>query len=68
MLAATKGRMINMNRRRHFGLLMILAVAAATPAFGQATGPAVGPTAIPDFSRLWAHPFYPGFRCWARVR
>ncbi len=48
-------------RQRHFGLLVILAVAAETPAFGQTAGPAVGPAAIPDFSGLWAHPFYPGF-------
>jgi hypothetical protein len=49
------------NGQRHFGLLAILAAAAATPAFGQTAGPAVGLAAVPDFSGLWAHPFYPGF-------
>ena len=50
-----------MHRRRDFGLLAILAVAAATPAFGQTAGLAVGPAAIPDFSGIWAHPSFPGF-------
>jgi len=50
-----------MHRERNFGLLMMLAVAAATPAFGQNAGPAVGQAAIPDFSGIWSHPSFPGF-------
>jgi hypothetical protein len=50
-----------MNRQRHLGLLVIFAVVAATPAFRKTAGPAFVPAAIPDFSGIWAHPFYPGF-------
>ena len=50
-----------MHRQRNFGLLMMLAVAAATPAFGQTTEPAGGRAAIPDFSGIWSHPSFPGF-------
>ena len=50
-----------MRGRRNFGLPVILAVAAATPAFGQTVKPAVGPAAIPDFSGIWSHPSFPGF-------
>jgi hypothetical protein len=50
-----------MHRRRDFGSLVIFAVAAVTPAFGQAVGPAAGPAAIPDFSGIWSHPSFPGF-------
>src|SRR5258707_6538162 len=47
--------------------VMLDGVGAA--AFGQDVVPAVGPassgvassTSIPDFSGIWAHPFYPGF-------
>jgi hypothetical protein len=39
--------------------LVTLAAAAATPVWGQAVAPTVGP--IPDFSGIWAHPFLPGF-------
>jgi hypothetical protein len=56
-------------RRRDFLLLVTLAAAAATPAFGQTVAPAVVPAAriepsaasIPDFSGRWAHPFLTGF-------
>ena len=56
-------------QRRDFLLLVTLAAAAATPAFGQAAAPAVGPTgsgaqsaaSIPDFSGIWGHPYLPGF-------
>src|SRR5262245_24848645 len=54
-------REVVMHRQRDFGLLAIVAMAAATPAFGQTVGPAVGPAAIPDFSGIWLHPFWPGF-------
>ncbi len=50
-----------MHRQRDFGLLVIVAVAVATPALGQTVGPAVRPAAIPDFSGIWAHPSFPGF-------
>jgi hypothetical protein len=50
-----------MHMRRDFGSLVILAVAAATPVFGQTAGPAAGPAAIPDFSGVWSHPSFPGF-------
>jgi len=50
-----------MHRQRNFGLLVMLAVAAATPAFGQTAGPAAGRAAIPDFSGIWSHPSFPGF-------
>src|SRR5258708_35870818 len=50
-----------MHGPRNFGLLTTLAVAAATPAFGQTAGPAVAPAAIPDFSGIWSHPSFPGF-------
>src|ERR1700680_4642660 len=43
-------------RRRNFLLLVMLAITAATPGFGQA--PARTP---PNFSGLWAHPWLPGF-------
>jgi hypothetical protein len=52
---------------RDFLLLVALATAAATPAFGQAVPPAepsAGSTqgaAIPDFSGVWSHPSFPGF-------
>src|SRR5216684_8816982 len=55
-------------QRRCFLLVVTLAAAAATPAFGQAVAPTVGPAysvkdgaeSIPDFSALWMHPL-PGF-------
>src|SRR5215831_6861900 len=50
-----------MQRQRDFGLLVIVAVAVVTAAFGQTAGPAVGPAAIPDFSGIWSHPSFPGF-------
>jgi hypothetical protein len=51
-----------MNVQRDFLLLMILAAAAATPAWGQAAAPeAIGGVTQsaapnPDFSGVWAHP------------
>src|SRR5712671_7154938 len=50
-----------MHWQRNFGLLVMLAAAAATPAFGQTAGPAAGRAAIPDFSGIWSHPSFPGF-------
>jgi hypothetical protein len=47
---------------------MILVAVAAPPAFGQEAASAAGPAggaaraaAIPDFSGVWAHPYFPGF-------
>jgi hypothetical protein len=56
-------------QREDFLLLVTLAAAVATPALGQTPIPAIGQTgsstkgdvSIPDFSGIWAHPFYPGF-------
>ena len=56
-------------QRRELLLLVTLAAATATPVLGQTPTPAVWPAnsgtrsaaAVPDFSGLWAHPFYPGF-------
>jgi len=56
-------------RRQDFLLVVALAAAVATPAFGQTAAPAAGPATsgtastgpIPDFSGIWAHPFLPGF-------
>jgi len=53
---------------RNFPLVLTLAAVAATPAFGQAAAPAVGPAiggsesakSIPDFSGVWLHTL-PGF-------
>ena len=53
-----------MNARPEFLLAMISAVAAATPALGQAAAPAIGSSgsttqstaSIPDFSGVWLHP------------
>jgi len=50
-------------RWRNFLLVVTLAAAAATPAFGQAVVPTAGPVAkgdtsaasVPDFSGLWVH-------------
>jgi hypothetical protein len=56
--------------RRDILLLVTLAAAAATPAFGQTAAPAPAPSAtasaphaapIPDFSGIWRHPSLPGF-------
>jgi len=49
--------------------LTILAAAVAPPAFGQQVAPAAplaggdrpNATTIPDFSGIWAHPYFPGF-------
>jgi hypothetical protein len=53
---------------RRFLSLVILAATAASPAFGQNAASAAGPpsgaaraAAIPDFSGIWAHPYFPGF-------
>ena len=56
-------------QRRDFRLIVILGVAAATPALGQTAAPVVGqtgseahgPASIPDFSGIWWHPSLPGF-------
>src|ERR1700678_2299635 len=54
-------------QRREFLLLVTLAAAAVTPAVGQTVAPAAGAAssvtqgAVPDFSGLWTHPFWPGF-------
>src|ERR1700693_2844194 len=56
------------SRWRNFPLVFALAAAVATPAFGQAVAPTVGPAiggsesaeAIPDFSGIWVHGL-PGF-------
>ncbi len=56
-------------QRRDFLLVVILAAAAATPAFGQAVAPTVAPAnsgkesaaSIPDFSGMWVHGSIPGF-------
>ena len=52
-------------KRRNYLLLMILAAAAAMPAWGQTVapdgGPAEGDASIPDFSGVWWHPSLPGF-------
>jgi hypothetical protein len=52
---------------RDFLLLVTLAAAAATPAWGQSVAPAVGPAgggtqsaaSIPDFSGIWGHLTWP---------
>src|SRR6516165_9428961 len=56
-------------RWRDFLLVVTLAVAAATPAFGQAVAPTVAPASsgkeseasIPDISGMWVHGSIPGF-------
>jgi hypothetical protein len=56
-----------MNVQRDF--LLLVTLAAATPAFGQTAAPAVGSASgatqgaasIPDFSGIWWHPSLPGF-------
>src|SRR5215475_9408241 len=55
-------------QRRDFLLVVTLAAAAATPAFGQAVAPTIGPAngskdsarSVPDFSGIWVHSI-PGF-------
>jgi hypothetical protein len=59
-------------QRRCFLLLVTLTAAAATPAFGQAVSPTVGPansgresvSSTPDFSGIWVHSI-PGFEALA---
>jgi hypothetical protein len=52
---------------RTFCLSVALAGAVAMPAWGQTVVPALGATSargpayIPDFSGIWAHPYFPGF-------
>jgi len=55
-------------QRRDFLLVVALAAAAATPAFGQLVAPTVAPAdskqsaaSIPDFSGMWVHGSIPGF-------
>ena len=58
-----------MNVRLSLFPLGLLVVAAVHPAFAQETAPAAraagsdarSSAAIPDFSGVWAHPFFPGF-------
>src|SRR6266705_1690771 len=58
-----------MKMQRGFLLLVTLAAAVATPAFGETAPPAVGQAngspqgaaSIPDFSGIWIHPSLPGF-------
>jgi len=45
-----------MTVQRHFFVAM-LAAAVALPVFAQT----VAPAAVPDFSGIWAHPYFPGF-------
>jgi len=55
-----------MNVQRYLFIGM-LAATAALPAFGQEATPRPHPSgapkvaAIPDFSGIWAHPYFPGF-------
>jgi hypothetical protein len=57
-------------QRRDFLLVVTLAAAVATPAFGQAVAPTVAPAnsgkeksaaSIRDFSGVWVHGSIPGF-------
>ena len=56
-------------QRRDVLLVVTLAAAAATPAFGQAVAPTVAPAnsgkesaaSVPDFSGMWIHGSIPGF-------
>src|SRR3954449_55940 len=56
-------------RHRDFIASVILAAVAATAALAQAVPSAVAPggraaqrtLSIPDFSGVWAHPYFPGF-------
>jgi hypothetical protein len=62
-----KGREIMSVERRYF--ILFVTLAAAAPALGQALPSAVPPSSsaaqsaisIPDFSGIWAHPYFPGF-------
>ena len=48
-----------MSFHRDFALLVTLA--AATPAFGQAETPTASTPSIPDLSGIWGHPYIPSF-------
>ena len=58
-----------MHKRWHFVLIMALAAATPTSAWGQNAAPAIGlansgtqsAPSIPDFSGIWGHLFGPGF-------
>jgi len=53
-----------MHKLRGFLLLLTLAAEATTPVLGQTKAPSIEPASaasIPDFSGLWAHPYFPGF-------
>src|SRR3984957_19524960 len=58
-----------MNRRLPLFSLVLLVVTAVLPAFGQDAAPparlaesdARSAATIPDFSGVWAHPYFPGF-------
>src|ERR1700709_2337864 len=48
---------------RGFLFVLALSAAAAVPAFAQFASPVAGGTeraAIPDFSGMWVHPYFPG--------
>jgi hypothetical protein len=55
-------------QRRDFLLVVTVAAAVATPAFGQAVAQTVAPAgsatqsiaSTPDFSGIWIHPYFPG--------
>jgi hypothetical protein len=47
-------------QRRNFPLVLALAAAVVTPAFGQASGGSESAESIPDLSGIWAHAL-PGF-------
>jgi hypothetical protein len=58
-----------MHPQRKFFLLMTLAAATATPAFGQTAAPTIGPAnsgtqstaSIPDLSGIWSRQIFPDF-------
>jgi hypothetical protein len=55
-------RQVGMNEHRNVLVLVILA--AATPALAETATPAAGPAGgakIPDFTRVWNHPSFPWF-------
>ena len=61
-LSEIKG--LTMHKRLRLLLVLTLAAQAATLALGQTKAPTVqrsSVTLVPDFSGLWAHPYFPGF-------
>src|SRR4051812_32715052 len=57
----------SMTMQRHFVSLAILIAATMPSAFAQEAAPvrplvvSAKPDAIPDFSGVWVHPYFPGF-------